>query len=249
MKKILTLSVLSSFLVFSAAQTQAATVSLASTIDPNGIIMSSTIFGGYAQISQGDGTPGDADGGYSNADDSLLGTPLDVFPRETAFEVGSIEHADVTGIGVEVRQIDSIDMSQFWTDGSTNNTDISDQQLSFLIPATFEGVTFGPLDANDTVTYTDGVLTSIDLAIDTAFVIQGFLQPFYEFDGTFSIVGNQFAYQIADTELIQFLGANETFTVDLAGSVNAVVPLPPAVLLFGSAILGLLGLSRRRQLG
>ncbi|MEM6639391.1 MAG: VPLPA-CTERM sorting domain-containing protein [Pseudomonadota bacterium] len=240
----------------------ATTISLASIMDADSFISESAFSGAYAQISQGDGSlgsvgalTGDNDGLYNLND---FGQPnpqmfggVDLFPREQNFQVGSVtyDETQITGVGVETVQISSIDLSELYTpDPERTNpspgtapsviSDISDLAIGTWFFNAAGGISFGDLDANDTLTFTDGVLTSIDLEITTVFSVQSF--DLIEFEGVFRISGNEIGYLINDFQFGSTLEANIT------GIVSAVVPVPPALLLFPSALAAFGALRRRR---
>ncbi|MEM7081958.1 MAG: hypothetical protein AAF465_04440 [Pseudomonadota bacterium] len=252
-------------LLFTASiVSHAASVSLASFMSADSYMAETSFSGAFAQIGRGDGSlgsvgalTGDNDGLYNFAD---FGEPdpqafggVDLFPREQNFEVGSLTYDDsqLNGSGTETVQITGIDLSAFWTadparlDNSpgavpTVLSDISDQAIGLWLFNNPGGISFGGLDSNDTLTFVDGVLTSIDLSITTQFTVESFTT--LVFDGTFTISGSALSYMINDS------AAGSTFIADLNGEVLAVsqVPVPPALVLLPSA-LALLGLSGRRR--
>lgn len=244
-------------------------VSLGATMNGNSYFSEDLITVGYSRINLGNGSLGSANaltgdrdghyllpgGGHTPATDpnpQPVGSGWDMFPRETQFSIGSLifDNAGFTGIGTEVFSITSLDLSAFWkADPNRTNTsqgpptvvsDISDYAIGLWF---FNGpgqITFGALDASDTVTFTDGVLTSINLQITTAFSVQGFGTPAV-WDGTFSVTGANLSYQINDSAAT-FMG-NSTFVADLTGTVNSVIPEPSALALLGLA--GLITANRR----
>jgi len=233
-----------------ATAAAAQTVDLASTARGDSRISEFDLTGAFAQINFGDGGPGDADGAYSVVDNSgPFGSALDVFPNESAFGLGNLTYDDsgFTGVGVEVLSVTTLDLGQLFTPGSSA-TDISGVDLSnffFSAPVNFA---FGPLDTGDTLTFTDGVLTSIDVSIDASFIVDlTFAGQPTSFDGTFSITGNQFSLFIDETEFdvpTAFGTAPQSrFLADINGRVDAVIPAPGAVAVFGAA--GAFGARRR----
>lgn len=183
---------------------------------------------------------------------TAIGTGWDLFPRETDFLVGSLtfDESLVSTTGISTIPILSIDLGAFWTSdpNRTNGTpgnlptvisDISDHAIGLWLFNQPGGIGFGALDENDTLTFTDGVLTSIDLQLATSFSTYG---GSLTWNGTFSIAGDGISYQID-----QALGPYR-FLADLTGTVNSVgvyaVPEPASALL-GS--IGFLALLRRRR--
>jgi hypothetical protein len=246
-------------------------------MDGGGFISEDVATGGFGRIDLGDGTlggttsqtDGDADAWYllntfADPNPTLAGTSIDLFPREADFLIGdlSFDVGGVTGSGVETVPITGIDLGEFWTQdpnrvnpvvGSPASiiTDISDRAIGLIwfdLPGT---LTFGGLDASDTVTFTNGLLTSIDLEITAQFNIDttnfGGPGP-TAWDGSFSIAGAQLSYQILDTESIGFFG-NSTIEADLTGTVNSVgvyvVPEPSTYVLVLGLICGALAFWRR----
>jgi hypothetical protein len=224
-----------------ATAAQADTVTLETTTDSTGYISEDQLTGAFGRINLGDGTAGDADALYDIGDiddpnPSLLGSPVDLFPREADFLVGSLETDPITGSGTETVAITSIDLGEFWTSAQTG--DISDPALGIWFFDAPRSISFGALDGGDTATYVDGVLTSIDLNITTAFNLdlpaQGgcFITSAVSetqslvWNGTFSITGNQLSYQIDDVE--DFVDPNtqqpkqSNLIIDLTGTVDAV---------------------------
>lgn len=247
---------------------QAATIQLASTMDGNSYLSEDLATGSFGRINTGNGSlgsvgsnTGDADAMYNIANvnnpnpGAPWGTAADLFPREANFQVGSLTYneAGLTGVGVETRQILSLDLSAFWTsdpartDFSTYGaptviSDISDYALGLWFFNGPGAITFGGLNILDTVTFTDGVLTSIDLLVTTSFSAS--FGSALTWDGTFSISGNEVSYLINDTAS-SFLGTH-TLVANLTGTVNA-VPEPSVSLLVGLSLGGLLLRRKRNQ--
>ncbi|MEM1330931.1 MAG: hypothetical protein AAGG07_10250 [Planctomycetota bacterium] len=248
-----------------AGSASAAGVSLASTMNDSGFISENAATFTYAQINEGDGTlggvgfSGDADGLYLLSDfntpnPSVVGTPIDLFPREADFQIGGIsfDASSITGTGIETVGIDSVDLSELWANDPNRTagapgvppsvlSDISDRALGLWFFDADGELTFAAPDASDTLTFTDGVLTSIDLDLDATFSVATTI-----WNGSFSISGDQLSYQISDTQFFGF--GDSTLTVDLTGTVNAVgsfaIPSPgTASLVFAGGLLA----GRRRR--
>lgn len=231
----------------------AQTIDLAGAADGASRISEFNLTGAFAQIDFGDGGTGDADGAYSLVDDSgPLGTALDVFPSETNFGVGSLsfDNASFTGAGVETLPVTAIDLAQLFTANSPTS-DISGVNLSNFFFSTPVNFAFGAVDASDTVTFTDGVLTAIDLVIDASFTFDLALsgQP-TSFEGSFSIAGNRFSLFIDDTEFdvptVFGTFPQSRVLIDIAGTVDAVIPAPGVATVL--AMPGLLIARRRRAI-
>ncbi|MEN1680583.1 MAG: hypothetical protein AAGJ46_13420 [Planctomycetota bacterium] len=250
-----------------ASLVQAATVPLASVMNPSSFLSESTATGGFARISLGDGSlgsvganTGDADGIYNVANidaadpGSTFGTPIDVFPREANFQVGSLETAPISGSGLETVGIVSLDTSEFWTSDPARTdftnfsaptviSDISDYGIGVWFFNGPGSIDFGPLDAGDTVTFLNGEPASIDLEVEATFAADAFGTP-VSYTGTFSVSGNQLALQIDDTAPLGFFG-DSVFVADLNGTVTAVVPEPGGVAFLLSVALVVPNMRRR----
>lgn len=250
------------------------TIELASQMDAGGFMSEDVVTGAYARINLGDGLlgsvgarSGDADGFYlldgsqaGTGTPSQLGTDVDLFPREADFVVGNLtfDTTGITGLGVETSSVLSIDLGELWTDdpnrtsgSATANptvlSDISDHAIGLWLFDQDGVMAFGTLDANDTVTFTDGLLTSIDLAIDLTFTAFGGDAVWSETDG-FRIEGDQISLQLTDTSSFNFsLDFTSEFQIDLVGTVQSVgvfvVPEPAA----GLVVAGLAVLPGRRN--
>ncbi|MEM6334073.1 MAG: PEP-CTERM sorting domain-containing protein [Planctomycetota bacterium] len=239
-------------LAASTGLANAATIPLASTMNGDGFISEYPGTATFAQINLGDGTLGevgvrstDADGLYGTqgpfdpmpgelptGTPFLFGTPVDVFPREENFKVGSftVDESSITGSGVETVAIQSIDLGELWTadPNRTSNdpnveqtiiTDISDFGLGLWLFGTTGELTFSALDANDTATFTDGLLTSVDVALDFTFVARD--ETFFEPDG-FTIAGDIFTLSMDDEVEIGLPFGPLNIVVDLEGTVESV---------------------------
>lgn len=239
---------------FLGATANAAQVPLASQMDPAGTISESTLTGETFVISNGTGVVAN---GLAGDDDSnpAFGDPVNLFPREEAFEVGTLDFdaSGITGSGVENAPIDALDLSGLWSPDAerTNSTpgtdasvesDISDWAIGLWLFNSPGDITFGPLDAADTVTFTNGLLTSVDFSVAASFSVDATV-----WQGTLSAVGDQLSFQINDTQQ-SFFGPS-TLVVDLVGTIDAVgsfaIPEPSAAAM--ALALFNVGLLRRRR--
>ncbi|MEM9192010.1 MAG: DUF4397 domain-containing protein [Myxococcota bacterium] len=180
-------------------------VPLASTMMGSSRVTEFNLTGSIAQVDRGDGTMGDADGLYDVTNPMrLLGSPVDFFPRETAFVVGSATYdaASVTGCGVETVPVTGIDLGEFWTNAMNN--DISDAGLSLWFGGD-DAITlvFGTVDVADTLTFTGGVLTSIDITVTLGVTLSvNFGAPFTgTYNGSLVFAGGTFTAMLDDTLL------------------------------------------------
>ncbi|MEM1186758.1 MAG: hypothetical protein AAGI53_17370 [Planctomycetota bacterium] len=253
------------FAIVAAGSASAGQIGLGSTMNADSFISEDSITGSFARIGLGDGSLGDADGLYDIADinnptpPTTPFFPLDVFPREADFVVGDLDFdaAAVSGAGVETAGVTNLDLSELWASDPTridpNPTtapsvvsDISDRALGLWFFGAPGAIEFGSLDASDTVTFTDGVLTSIDVSITADFSIDasGAGAPTV-WSGTFSISGDAISFQVNDTQN-PFIPS--TIVIDLTGRVDAVgsfvIPTPAGALSFlaGAALV-----ARRRR--
>lgn len=236
--------------LLAATPALAASVPLASTMNAAGTVSENALTGETFVISNGDGTIAN---GKSGDDDSnpAFGDSLNLFPREADFVVGSFDFdaGSIVGVGSESTEISSIDLSELWSadpnrttsDPTADATVLSDLS-DFAIGAwLFNGpgsITFGSLDASDTITFTDGLLTSIDFSIDAIFNADAFGTP-VTWAGTLTAAGDILSFQINDTQPAGF--GNSTLVVDLTGTIAAVgsytIPEPTAVVLFSLAAI------------
>ncbi|MDM4019040.1 PEP-CTERM sorting domain-containing protein [Roseiconus lacunae] len=265
-------------IAFSSPAINAETVSLASSMNPAGYLAENQVTGSYWRINNGDGTLGtatstgdrDGPGNYAERENPSdtgtgFGDPMDMFPREANFLIGSFsfDETGLTGVGTETRVITNLNPSEFWKNdpnrtnpslGPSVLSDISDHAFGL---AFFDGdgeIKFGGIDATDTVTFTDGVLTSVDFNVTTTLSFSAFTET-VTYDGIFSATGDSISYQIDDTEPIAILGGlPSTFQANLSGTINQVgsysisaVPEPNSLvmLVVGTAAVAF----RRRRRG
>ncbi|MEM1224185.1 MAG: hypothetical protein AAGJ40_00725 [Planctomycetota bacterium] len=205
------------------------TISLASTMNGAGGLTENAVTGSQARINLGNGGPGDADGVYDiNAINPTvpLGSDIDVFPKEGAFDIGSltVDAGLLSGTGSGTIPVTALDMSGFWADGSST-TDVSDTALdawfSPLLPRLFA---FDAFDGSDTATFANGLLTSIDASVAAQFTSFDFGGNPVTWDGTLEFAGDAISLTFNDTQtFVGFTGpVPSTFTSDLTGTVDAV---------------------------
>ena len=167
-----------------SALSHAGTIPLASTMNGSSYMAEDLMTGGFSRINAGTGASGDRDGHYRwngssdpasitiqsttpSADGYPLGSGWDLFPNEASFVFGSITYDDSYIVGGSgTAPITAINLGNFWASGSST-TDISDTALDLWLFGGPVQFAFGSLDANDTVTFTNGVLTSINLSLTT----------------------------------------------------------------------------------
>lgn len=214
----------------------AGTIPLTSTMNGSSYMAEDMISGGFSRINLGTGASGDRDGHYAwdgVSDPATISSPTsigsgwDLFPNETSFVIGSITY-DGTGLvgGSGTVPITAVNLGNFWASGSST-TDISDTALDLWFFGGPVGFSFGALSSDDTVTFTNGVLTAINLTLDTSFSGSVFGNT-PEWFGDFSITGSSLSYYIEDEEdfyyddLQLIYAGTSTLLVNLGGTVNAV---------------------------
>ncbi|MEM7137712.1 MAG: hypothetical protein AAF500_14105 [Myxococcota bacterium] len=205
------------------------TIALGAVMDPESGMRELDLTLSAAQIGFGDGSPGDADGLYFAEDTSmLLGSAVDLFPREGNFIVGTLtfDVGDLTGCGEETVAASSIDLAELWSSDAAG--DISDAGIDLWLFGAEHAFAFGEVDGDDSVTFVDGVLVSIDVTVSVAFDID------YSFEGdsttygggmlTFS--GNEIAIELDDTQMNVPTAfgpePQSQLILDFQGTVNAV---------------------------
>lgn len=238
------------------------TIPLASTVEGDSFISEFAGTGVFAQVDLGIGTLGrvgarslDTDGLFLT--DQTTGElpppgsnppftfPTDIFPREENFRVGDIT-VDTGGLdssGTGTVPIQSIDLGELWTSdpNRTNSdvssaptvvSDISDWGLGIWFFNGAGNLAFGAPDSSDTATFNNGVLTSLDIALDFSFTALG--ETFMEPDG-FSISGDAFSLSLDDAIDFGFPLNNglARLQVDIDGTVESVgtfdINAPPPV--------------------
>ncbi|MEM9825857.1 MAG: PEP-CTERM sorting domain-containing protein [Planctomycetota bacterium] len=224
----------------------------------NSFIAEYDITGVQSQINFGDGSAGDGDGFYNVANLSQQFGTSDFFPNEIDFGIGTLTYDDtgLIGVGTEIATITAFNPDLFWAQGSTT-TDLNDAQgFDLWVFGANSSVDFGGLDAGDTVTLTNGVLTSIDLATTASISLDHAGRAPGVHSGTFEIIGNQLSFQIDDTaiDVNTLFGTAPTsrLVADFTGTVNAVsaIPEPSSFALIGLAGAGIAWRRRRsRRIG
>ena len=231
-------------LVAITATSHADVLPLAGPADPGSHMAEFELTGSWAQIDFGDGTPGDGDGFYDvNNLSHQWGGDVDVFPNETAFTLGTLtfDTGSLTNIGVETVPVTALDLSGLWAPGSAT-TDISDVALADWYFNQPHSLSFGPLDAADRVTFSDGNLISVDLSVsaDLNVDLTAMFLPNATYSGTFEIAGDAYALMIDDSS------PGNRVLVNITGRVSA-IPEPGSALLLGT--LALAGCRRIRRMG
>ncbi|MEM1293928.1 MAG: hypothetical protein AAGH89_01095 [Verrucomicrobiota bacterium] len=232
--------------------------------------------GSFAMISLGDGSingsPNDGDDAFAGDRDGLydlndLGSPnpfqfgggLDIFPTETAFSIGALtyDESQVLPVGASNFAISSIALDL--------SSDINMTNWFAFTPT--GAYSFGALDAADTITFQDGILSGVDLEVDLFFALDttniasltDATVTSTTWQGTFSISGSDISLQINENQLVAdpFGGVpiggfppgadvSSTFTLNATGTVNA-IPEPSGLVLV--ALVTIPGFLIRRQRG
>lgn len=232
---------LTSLVLGLTATAKAATISLASTMNGNSFMSENAITGSIARINFGNGAANDNDGLYNLANPSQQFGGIDLFPTETAFTIGSLGYNEMllTSTGVETIPILSLDLSSV-------SVDISSSARSDWFFGSATTFAFGIIDPTDTITFTDGVLTAVNLSVTASFSTTDLGGNPVTWSGSFAVNGANLSLQIADTENFDSGGFGifpSTLTADFTGSVNA-IPEPSAFLLSG--LTSFVFLRRRR---
>ncbi|MEM1210175.1 MAG: hypothetical protein AAGI54_13005, partial [Planctomycetota bacterium] len=153
----------------------------------------------------------------------------------------SVDDTTITGTGVEIAPITGLDLSGF---SGSATSDISSTGLGLWFFGAPAGFSFGPFDATDTATFTDGLLTSIDIAVDSTFTTFDTAANPVNIPGTLTISGDEitFAYIGSAPFDTGFFGVVPFtfFSTELTGTVDAVgtfvIPEPAtAALLLATA--------------
>lgn len=248
-------------------------IPLASTMDPASFASESTFTGAFSRIGEGNGdlgsagaNTGDADGLYNvaNLNAPNPGSPfgaVDLFPREADFLVGGItvDTSSLTGVGVETVPLTALDFSELWKPDASRTasvpgtpptvvSDISDQGIGLWLFNAPGGISVSNIPTSeDTATFTDGLLTSIDVVETVEFIVFGGATPTV-WTGSLTIAGDQISLQINDTQAL--FGSPSTIVFDVTGTVNAVdsfvIPEPAsaAIAAMGG---GLIAARRKRR--
>jgi len=260
MKNIYLRTVYALLVCFLVQSSYAASLSLFSLMDSTSSISEDALTGIDFQIGAGDGTV--ANGKSGDRDNvPAFGDDINIFPREQNFQVGTLtfDASGISGIGNETVLITSLDLGAFWSadpnrtsssasDDATVLSDISDFAIGLWLFNGPGGIGFGALDTSDSVTFTNGVLTSVDVNLTTTFSVEAFGTPVV-WSGVFSIAGDDISYQINDTQTTGF--GSSTLVFDLEGTVNSVgtyaIPEPSSLILMMVAFVGMIGVIRKRK--
>ena len=229
----------------------AASLSLASTMDGNSVIRDYDFSGSFAQINKGTNSGIDADAYWNiNNPSQKFGSGInevnDMYPNEGDFGIGllNFDSSLVTTTGVATFPIQGLTLDL------SNDLRAASLEGFFFGNADSVDFSLGSFDANDTVTFTDQVLTSIDL--DTSFTMTvTALGNALPYSGTFAVSGNALTIDMDQTLPTPgfTVSGNSRFVFDFDGVVDGVgvttVPEPSGVLfLIGGLIAG--SFKRRR---
>jgi hypothetical protein len=236
---------------FPCVSLNAASLSLESTMDENSVIRDYDFSGSFAQINKGTNSGVDADAYWNiNNPSQKFGAGInevnDMYPNEGDFGVGSLDFnaSLVTTTGVATFPIQGVVLDL--------SNDLRAVSLKGFFFGSADSVDFslGGFDANDTVTFTDQLLTSID--IDTSFTMTVTAGPnVLPYSGTFAVSGSALTIDMDQTNPTPgfTLSGSSRFVFDFDGVVDGVgvttVPEPSGVLfLIGGLIAG--SFKRRR---
>lgn len=165
------------------------------------------------------------------------------FPTANFSNIGAITYDDsgLTGSGTESASISgfSADFGQYIGVRSVGGSHINPYELPYTTTVD---------SASGSLEFVDGTLSAINLnaGVTLTYLAVPLFGINLPFSGDFTITGNEFALSVGDAATTT-VGAN-VWVWDVTGSVDGVseVPVPAAAWLFGSALLGLFGASRKR---
>ena len=200
----------------------------------------------FCQVDGGPNYPGAPgfDGSYQT---SLLPSYVTLGGGNTCFPDGAnfgnvgtvtVDDTGLTGTGTETASITDVEI-EF-------NHFIADND------AIVGGYTTTITNESGTVTYENGVATSIDLSTDVEFVYDAsaFGLGLIGFNGSFSITSNNFALLVDDTNVVRYVW-DVTGTAAVAGNIAPPVPVfgLPGLMAAGSALMAsaIFALRRRRE--
>ena len=236
---------------FPCVSLNAASLSLESTMDGNSVIRDYDFSGSFGQINKGTNSGVDADAFWNiNNPSQKFGAGInvvnDMYPNEGDFGVGSLDFdaSLVTTTGVATFPIQGVTLDL------SNDLRAVSLESFFFGNADSVGFSLGGFDANDTVTFTDQLLTSID--IDTSFTMTVTAGPnVLPYSGTFAVSGSALTIDMdhANPTPGFTISGSSRFVFDFDGVVDGVgvttVPEPSGVLfLIGGLIAG--SFKRRR---
>ncbi|MEM9080591.1 MAG: hypothetical protein AAGC74_07875 [Verrucomicrobiota bacterium] len=200
------------------------TFSLASTMSDDSTISEFDLTASFARLGNGDGSSPDADGFWDLSNPTVrfgsenpITSANDVFPNENNFSLGSLtfDPSSLIGSGSETIAISSVSLDL--------SEDIASSALATFVSGASTTLTFGTLDPSSTLTFTDKVLTSLDLTIPfnlTYSTIQGPLV----YSGELATEGNTLSITMASSVSTNgFTPSGVSRMVwDLNGTLNAV---------------------------
>jgi hypothetical protein len=204
-------------------------IDLATVVTPESRVAEYDLTGSQARVAFGTGGPGDFDGLYDvNDPTTMYGRGLDLFPREGNFVVGSLGY-EVGDAGVlsGTFPVTELDLTGLWIDDS-RTSDIAGAALRVWLFNRDVRLRFGSVDAADTVTFTNGVLTSlnVDVTAELSVDFASGLAPPTVYDGRLTLLGNRLALSIDDTveDVRTALGVQprSRLVIDVQGIVSAV---------------------------
>lgn len=147
-----------------------------------------------------------------------FGSGVDVFPRDNAFDLGSLSYNDagLTGAGVEIAPITgyAVDFDVNIADDDSVANNANDNRGYETTISNLQG----------TIEFTDSVITSIDLTAAITFTYRVGTSLFIPYDGTFAIQGDRFSLLVDDTEFAA--GENRRYAWEATGTIDQVVEAP-----------------------
>jgi hypothetical protein len=204
-------------------------IELATVVTADSRVAEFDLTGSQARVRYGTGASGDFDGLYDvNDPTTMYGRGLDVFPREGNFVVGSLRYnvADAGALNGTF-PVSALDLAGLWADDSATS-DISAAALSVWLFGRTVQLRFGPIDAADTVTFSNGVLTSLDVEVTAELSVDfaAGLAPATVYDGRLTLTGNRLSLSMDDTvedvRTARGVQPRSRFVIDVSGVVSAV---------------------------
>ncbi|MEM7563139.1 MAG: VPLPA-CTERM sorting domain-containing protein [Pseudomonadota bacterium] len=214
-------------------------------------------------LSVGNLQPASACDGFASCADAgvtfIEGVTEDIDFSNTDIGTITYDEADVSATGTSIIGVGDFSLNLDGTEfQATNRTELNAGDVPPFGPdgrsnrnesANIVNITASNLTGTG-LTFEDGVLQSIDFVADVDLAVLAAAFPFPSLGlnatGTLVFAGNHFAFDVEGQDSNAF-ASNVRLLLNREGTITSVVPIPAAVWLFGSALLGLITLARRRS--